>query len=586
MDLGDLHFVRPWWLLAIIPVAWLAITWARRRAADSHWESSIAPALLHVLLEPGSRGTARRLPWIFGLALAVGAVGLAGPSWERLPQPVEQKADALIIVLDLSLSMYAQDIAPSRLVRARQKVADALRLRDEGFTGLVAYAGSAHTVVPLTDDVRTIENLLSALAPEMMPVFGSNLGSAIDLAHTLFENAGVRQGRILVVTDGVDQMADATERRSVRFPMSFLGVGTPGGATIPLDFAHQPGQVLRSQAGEPIIARLDEPRLQTIADATHGRYRTLSLGDDDLKYLLGTRLPGNDETVEVERDFDLWADMGFWVCLLLIPVVLGAFRRGVVAMAPILVTPMLVLPALLMPAPAEAGPWDDLWKRRDQQAFQALREGEPEVAAALFGRPDWRAAALYRSGEYAAAADTYRHDRSVSSRYNLGNALAHQGDYERAIAAYEQVLAADPDHSDAAFNKALVEKLLEQEQSADQSSDERQQQSNGQPDDSTQSHSDGDPSDGDQDEQGDQPPESTDPTSPEDGDASPSERSRDGQEEREDLASRDEQQDALDQWLRRVPDDPGGLLRRKFQYETNQRMRRGDYGSREAEKIW
>jgi Ca-activated chloride channel homolog len=583
MDLGALHFIRPWWLLALLPVAMLAIAWARQRAADSHWQSSIAPELLKVLLEPGAGSASRRLHWLVGAALSIGVVGLAGPSWQRLPQPVEQRADALVIVLDLSLSMYAEDVAPSRLVRARQKVADVLRLREEGFTALVAFAGSAHTVVPLTDDHRTIENLLPALAPEMMPILGSNLAAGLDLARQLFDNAGIRQGRILVLTDGVDRMSDATERRSQRFPISLLGIGTPAGGTIPMDFANQPGQVLRTMAGEPILARLDESHLRSVAELAYGRYRTVQLGDQDLEHLLDTRLPGEDETIQVERDFDRWADMGFWVCVLLLPLVLVGFRRGVVAVTPLLAAPLAAL--LLMPAPAAAGIWDDLWQRRDQQAFQAFRDGEPETAAALFGRPEWRAAALYRSGEYAAAADVFRRDASVTARYNLGNALARQGEYARAIEAYEQVLTAEPQHEDAAFNKALVEKLLEEQESAEQNNDERQQQHDGQPDDSTQSQGDSESGDGPQ-EQG-QPPDATDQESqPRDGDASDSERGQDGQRDREELASRDEQQEALDQWLRRVPDDPGGLLRRKFQYEANQRLRRGDYSQRETEKIW
>ncbi|MFU8816631.1 MAG: vWA domain-containing protein [Pseudomonadales bacterium] len=582
MDLTALHFIRPSWLLALIPVALLTIAWVRGRGAGSHWESSIAPALLNVLLEPGSRGPSRRLPWIVGLALGAGAIGLAGPTWERLPQPVEQKTDALVIVLDLSLSMFAEDVAPSRLVRARQKIADVLRLRDEGFTALVAYAGDAHAVVPLTDDVRTIENLLPALSPEMMPVFGSNLATALEQAHILFENAGVGQGRILLVTDGVDRLSDAAEYASRRFPISVLGVGTPAGATIPLDFANQPGQVLRTQLGDPVVARLDEARLRSVADVGHGRYRTLGLGSADIEHLLDTRLPGDDETVEVERNFDVWADMGFWVVILLLPIVLLGFRRGVVALAPLALAPLL-----LLPMPAEAGIWDDLWQRRDQQAFQALRDGDPDAAAANFADPAWRAAALYRNGDYQAAADSFRRQESLAAQYNLGNALARQGEYRRAIEAYDQVLAADPQHDDASFNKALVEKLLEQQESAEQDNDEQQQQSDGEPESSSQPQNDSDGGQGDQEEQsGEPPPEAEQPPEPNDSDPADSQPEQDGQEEQDELSSRDEQQDALEQWLRRVPDDPGGLLRRKFQHETNQRMRRGDYRSQEAEKIW
>ena len=570
--LANLHFIRPWWLLAVLPAALIAWYWARRRSADSHWESSIAPALLKVLLEPGARRRSRRLPWLAALAMSAAAVGLAGPAWERLPQPVERRTDALVILLDLSLSMYAEDVAPSRLVRARQKVADVLRRRDEGFTALVAYAGDAHAVVPLTDDTRTIENLLSALRPDMMPVLGSNLSHALEEARTLFENARVGQGRILVVTDGVDDLAEASAFREPRFPISILGVGTEAGASIPLDFVNQPGQVLRSQTGEPIVARLEPERLESLADRSHGRYHTLALADDDINHLLATPLPGEDETAEVERDFDTWADMGFWVALLLIPLVLGGFRRGVLALVPL----------LLLPAPADAGLWDDLWQRRDQQAHQALREGEPESAAALFEQEDWRAAALYRSGEYAAAAESYRRQPSSSALYNLGNALAHQHQYQAAIDAYAQVLEREPGHEDAIFNKELLEKLKEKQKSQENQQPNEQPGSDQPQDQSEPQDGAGDEREGDDGDQG-QPPQETPPSESAD---QPSESQQGDEPDQEQLASRDERQDALEQWLRRVPDDPGGLLRRKFQYETNQRLRRGDYRSRDTEKIW
>lgn len=571
-----LHFLRPWWLLALVPAVLLAWQWARRRAADSHWESSISPELLDVLLEPGARRRSRHLPWLAAFALSAAVVGLAGPTWERLPQPVERKTDALVIVFDLSLSMFAEDVEPSRLVRARQKIADVLRRRDEGFTALVAYAGDAHAVVPLTDDTRTIENLLPALSPDMMPVLGSDLGQALEQAELLFENAGIRQGRILVITDAVDEMNNATARRDDRFPISILGVGTEDGATIPLDFVNQPGQVLRTQQGSPIVARLEPEHLRNIAGLTYGRYHTLTLANDDIDHLLATPLPGEDDTSEVERDFDTWADRGYWAVVLLIPLVLAGFRRGVLALIPI----------LLLPAPAEAGLWDDLWQRRDQQGYQALTEGKPETAAALFEEVGWRAAALYRSEAFEAAADAYRSQSSTTALYNLGNALAHQQDYQAAIDTYEEVLAREPEHEDARFNKALLEKIQNEQQSAEQNDPADQGPGGDEAEDSTEPQ-DGS-SGGNQGDQSDQgaSPEQPPPSEPDEQAASRSDQPGEGQDEEQMAASRDEKQDALEQWLRRVPDDPGGLLRRKFQYETNQRLRRGDYRGRETEKIW
>lgn len=568
-----LIFLRPWWLVGVIPVIVLAVLWARRRMAASHWESSIEPALLTVLLEPGSQGGFRRMAWVVATALAVGTLGLAGPAWQKLPQPVEEKRDALVIVFDLSLSMFAEDIRPSRLIRARQKITDVLRLRREGYTALVAYAGDAHTVAPLTDDVRTIENLLASLSPEMMPVLGSDLGAALEIARELFENARVPQGRVLLVTDGIDAPGDVRALCERSFPLSILGVGTERGGTIPLDFVNQPGQVLRTQSGDPITARLDPDRLEEIAAGCHGRYRSLALGDEDIAYLLDTRLPSEDETEAVERDFDTWADMGFLAGIVLLPLLLLGFRRGLFAAAVLTVVPF----------PAQASLWDDLWQRADQQAYQALEEGSPGVAAMLFDDPEWRAAAQYRAGDYSGAAAGFGSFDDPESAYNLGNALAKAGQFEAALSAYDRTLAVVPDHADARFNRELVERLLDEQRSQEQDSESegdqgtnpQDQNDSQQPDNAQQPQS----QDGQQPEQ---PPEQ-DPRDQEDQDADASD---DQSETEEGETNRDEHQDAMEQWLRRVPDDPGGLLRRKFQYETNQRLRRGDYSGRETEKIW
>lgn len=568
----SLQFIRPWWLLGLIPAIGLAALWARNRAAGSHWESIIAPELLNVLLEPTGKGGMRRTAVLAALALAAATVGLAGPTWERLPQPVEQRSDALVVVLDLSLSMYAQDVPPSRIVRARQKITDVLRARDEGFTGLVAYAGDAHSVAPLTDDTETVQNLLAALSPGMMPVLGSNARSAIDLARQLLDNAGFAQGRILLVTDGVARASDLTDQAHPSYPISILGVGTASGGTIPLDFVDQPGDVLRTESGEIVRARLDAQYLAALADACHGRYRSMSLGDEDIAFLTATPLPQDAEMLEVEREFDTWADMGYWVCIALIPLALLGFRRGLLAAVCI----------GILPLPAEANLWDDLWQRRDQQAVEMLEQGDPAAAANLFEDPDWRAAARYQAGDYPGAAEAFAAQLSATGIYNLGNALAQQGDLQTAIAAYSEVLAQQPGHEDAAFNKALLEELLEQQQSQQQQ--DQNQQDDGQGSEDDQSTPSGSGEQQDQTAEQDPGEQSDRPSGQSASGDEPSEPAPGSETELAD--ARDEQQDALEQWLRRVPDDPGGLLRRKFRYETNQRLRRGEYQSNPSEQIW
>ena len=578
----EFHFLRPWWLLAAIPAVWLGVQWARRRSAASHWEEAVEPELLGVLLEPARNAAGHRLGWLLALGLLIGATGLAGPTWQQLPQPVEQKNDALIVLFDLSLSMYAEDLSPSRLVRARHKIADVLRRRDEGFTALVAYAGDAHTVAPLTDDTRTIENLLNSLSPGMMPVFGSHPGAALQLARTLFENAYMDQGRILLVTDGIDRLAEVTDFSDPRFPVSILGIGTPAGAPVPLDFADQAGSFLENRQGETVHARLDEDRLETAARICHGRYRTVALGDADIDDLLATPLPRDNATIEIDREFDTWSDAGFWAALALLPLLLLGFRRGLLA----------CLALTVLPVPAEASLWDDLWQRRDQQAFEAFEQDEPAEAAELFRDEAWRNAADYRNGNYLRAAEGWAaqseaESSAADSPYNLGNALARLGDFKGAIDAYDRALTAEPGHEDAAFNKALLEQLQqERQQASDQDNQEQQNEGASNPENSRQPQQDGATDDRQSDEQ-----QESSSHKPNEGEQQQTqdEQSQDGADRqqmqaREDEAARDEQREALEQWLRRVPDDPGGLLRRKFEYETNLRARRGEQP--QPGKIW
>lgn len=578
------HFLRPVWLLAFVPIAALAWYWIKRTQSGSGWESAIDDKLLNVLLDTGPRGSNRWLKALLLCAMAIGTLGLAGPTWEKLPQNVEQKNDALIILLDLSLSMLAEDVKPSRMERARQKITDVLRLRKEGQTALIAYAGDAHAVVPLTDDTATITNLLVALSPEMMPVFGSNPDHALTLAHELLENSFIQQGRILMVTDGIDNINSVSRHRSRAYPISIIGIGTDQGGSIPLDRVRQPGRFLLTEEGNRIIALLDEERLRDVADMTFGHYATAQIGDADILHALSAPLPGDDETIEVEREFDTWFDQGHWAALLLLPLLLLSFRKGVF---------VGFIVAITLPGPsAQANPfsdiWDSLWLRSDQRGHQALSYGEPEKAATLFeDQSQWQSIAQYRSGDYAGSLMGFREDSSLTGRYNEGNSLARLGEYEAAINLYDQVLSVQPEHEDAQFNKDLVERLLQEQQQAQQQQNEDQQsQGNNQDSESEQNN---------QQQQQDPSEQQQESENSEERDQQESEnqqqQEQQGQQQQmaeaqQDESSRDERQDALEQWLRRVPDDPGGLLRRKFSHETKQRLRRGERPARQGDKIW
>ena len=574
------HLIRPWWLLALLPVVAIAILWSRRNSGQSKWTSAIPEDLLKVLLEDS---TARAKRWFSALVvgtLILVTVGLSGPAWQKLPQEVEQKQDTLIILLDLSLSMFANDVKPSRVERARQKIADILRARKEGVTALVAYAGDGHAVVPLTDDTKTIENLLFSLSPEMMPVFGSNPNHALEIAYELFENAGILQGRILLITDGIDDISSVTKHRNSSFPISILGIGTIQGAPIPLDRLRQPGRFLQTQEGNRVVALLDEERLQQVADISYGHYQTVNLGNQDINYVLSTKLPSEDKSIEVERKFDTWIDQGYWAAIILVPLLLAGFRKGVFVSLGL----CLVIPTGSIQASALTDFWESMWLRDDQIALKALRQGEPEKAASLFTDEQWESVANYRSGEYETSLNGFRKNKTSDGFHNQGNALARIGQYEDSIASYQQALISKPNDPDTLFNKALVEKLLEEKQQSNDQDGQNQQDE--QSDSSTDSQNSSAEEQQEQNEEENQSGDENKSQEEQRQEDKSSEQGTEPQQEEDDESTRDEKKQALAQWLRRVPDDPGGLIRRKFQHETKQRLRRGEYENRQGDKVW
>ncbi len=597
--LQDFHFLRPEWFYVLIPAIILFALLRYRQTGNSRWEKAIDPELLPFLLD-NSTGTVSKNPFsLLLLAWLLAILALAGPVWEKTAQPLHQREDALIVLFDLTRSMYATDVKPNRLVRAKRKLIDLLKKRDEGITALVVFAGDAHAVTPLTDDNNTIMAMIPALTPSIMPAPGSQLAPALRRAMILFQDAGVASGRILIITDEIRDVAEAQSvAREYRYsyPVSVLAVGTTEGAPIPLFTSpartnprNRPSTAasvqrgyLKDRDGKLVIPKVNPGKLQEFATLAGGRFSSMTLADEDLDYLLADEpLLENEIFRELERNFDVWFEQGPWLLLLLLPLAALAFRRGWIW--------CFALALILPPENAEAGLWDDLWQTRDQQAMSALNEGKSAEAAELFESPDWKGSAHYKSENYNEAGNQFASSGSSESKYNLGNALAKQGKYEEAIEAYSQFLEMIADNEDATFNKKLLEELLsqqEQQESEDGEQDENQDQSDQQQSQNEQSENENEQESGesqddeqqnaDQDEQGEQDQE-------EDGE--------DEQPENQQMAEEDakldaEEQQALQQWLRRVPDDPGGLLRRKFEQQYEDRVRKGSISRIDPNADW
>ena len=561
-DFETLHFIRPAWLYLLPLAVLLPWAWNRSRRPAGDWSRVCDPHLLRWLsVEQTDTSKRRGGPLLAALALLIVLLALAGPSWQKLPDTSFSARDARVIAVDLSLSMLAQDIRPDRLTRARYRLADLLAMTEEGQVGLVSYAGDAYVVSPLTSDMNTIANLLPALRPDIIPVAGSRADHALDMAASLFERSGLRRGEVLLVTDSADSRdaAKARELRDRGIITSVLAAGTPDGAPIPSG-----GGFVSDRAGNVVIARMDRSTLESVADAGGGQFTELtatSPADD-----LWLEQDGSEFTRRDDALGERWKDAGPWLVLLLLPLGLAGFRRGL-----FFVLPLLLMNGLLFPGQASAGWWEDFWQRKDQQAWQALRQDDSERAASLAKDPEISGEAWFRSEDYENARDAWGRAESADSHYNRGNALAHLGDYDAAIAAYDEALALEPNMPDALHNRAVVEKMKEQQ--------ERQQQGEqGEQGDSQDGESSSDQQEGEQSEEsesqqqeGEQSGQADSEQEGEPAEGEPGEENAEQQMELSEAWSEEDAQ-AMEQWLRRIPDDPGGLLRRKFR---NQHQRRG-----------
>lgn len=664
--ISQFHFLRPEYLslLLMLPLLyWLGL---KGISSADHWAKVMPAHLLKVLRPAQSRQKSKRTAAAPCLLLVLASFALAGPAWQQKHVPVAQIQDDMVVILDLSISMLANDQRPNRLTRAKQKLQDLLALRKEGSTALIVFSGDAHVVTPLSDDVNTILSNMAALAPFTLPVIGSRPDLAINQALALFEGAKSTKGRIVMLSDGVNEKQAQLIKSQLsgsNFTLNIISVGTKLGA--PIDLGER-GYL--KHKGEVVIPKTDHRALQALANSTDGRHSELSLNDDDLNALRITATSTALNTLEADagskqsqRQFDQWHDMGVYLLPLIIALALMFKRQNMLWALLLLVLPSLTplaTPTALAQVQAQTaseGPadaksvnnahqdtptfgWQDLWQTRDQQAQALAQQGQYSEAASLFKSDEHRAHAHFKAQEYAEAIAHYQQAQRQyqgSAKADLltdkANAQALMSDFDGALNTLEQALKAAPDNARAKRSQALIEALKEQQQKQEQQQQEQQeqqqeqqqnQQGQGQDQNSEQKQNahdqdsqnseqqqsnEGDQgeqqnqsqqaqqdqaqqpqdqqqngqaqNDQDQNEQ-DQAPASTE-QSQTDANNALNQSAADEEAEPAALAEKlseqpplsSEEQQAFEQWMNRVPDDPSELLKRKFQQQARQRNR-------------
>ena len=591
--LADFHFLRPLWLLLVLLLPLMYLAFRQLHLGDSGWSRLIPARLLSpVIRHEGTSGRPPKSPMVpAAMALVVLATALAGPAWREAPTPLKQPGESLVIALDLSLSMLATDVEPDRLTRAKRKIRDILAVRQGSLTGLLVYAGDAHVVTPLTDDTRTIEGMLDVLDPVIMPATGNRADLAIVRAADLLKQGAPGNGRILVITDQIGEHYWPEIRETLsetRYAFNTLVVGTEEGGPIPLA---RRGFIREN--GEIVISRATPGALSELARSTGGQSHELTLNNTDIESLeLSPKDTDDWQDTSAGLTVTRWQDDGYWLLWLAAPLILLGWRRGAfTALA------LVLLPAF--PQPAAAMTWADLWQRQDQRAPELIRN-DPKQAAARLDDPEWKGSALYRSGQFDAAAQVFSRAEGPRASYNQGNALARAGKLEEAVTAYTSALAANPDMEDARHNLKIVEELLKQK-----NQDKDGSQSNNQKDPSESPGSDGNKPQGNQGQPGnsknpgdsgnEQQQNSGNSQEPGEPNRKPDKQTNEPKGQTPEQASAEQASSAnqpqapapisetpltqsQEQSLRRIPDNPGGLLQRKFLQQYQQRQTPSDEG--------
>ena len=574
----EFHFLRAGWIL-LIPIAILLIFFFKRRMLTiGNWEKLIDKRLLPYVMSRSQLSDNQYKWWLISLISVLSIIALAGPTWERIEQPSFRTDQSLVIALDLSRSMNAQDITPNRLTRAKLKILDILERRQGAQVALIVYSANAFTVTPLTSDTDTIIALINSIDTSIMPSRGSYPALAIDKGLQLLNQASVSNGEIILVTDGgitSDSFSSAQKLRDEGYRLSALGIGSMNGAPIP----KETGGFITDNTGQITISRLEVDDLKDLVEIGGGSYTSITSNDQDIDTLLSevySAVRESDDSVTTDQ----WKEFGPWLLLIVVPFGSLLFRKGWVF--------LLLLTIMPIDNSVYALDWNDLWKTRDQQAKEAMESGDYDKAIELFEDSEWLAAAHYKAGNYRQSANGYNNNSNIDHLYNHANSLAKIGQFEEAIENYEKVIAEEPNAEDALYNLNLLKDLLSENQSSEENNDdgqsseeastgEQSQQQNG--DESEQSDNEGNSKTGDSDDESDANPNQK-LSNEEDIEAIEKELERAAEEnsnqepQQEDnnesgLEGRmaQEQQQAMEQWLRRIPDDPGGLLRRKFRYQ-------------------
>lgn len=490
MDIGTMlsqfHFIRPYWLLLVIPFTWQVVVHLRN-AATVKPQKMVLPKHLAKALAIGDAGWRKRLPikfWSLGFCIAI--VIAAGPTWQRQASPFGEDHAPLVILLDVSESMLQTDVQPSRLDRATQKISDLLAIRDGGKTALIVYSGSAHIAMPLTKDKAVFLPLLEAISPQIMPRKGKFAEYGLAEIDKLFEQEyfATQSATVLWITDGVGTDTEKAFTDYFNILKKRPELGSQGEANLPSDPRLQLVVLGSGDNQREADIEFQGGELSALASRLGGSYQQISVDNSDviaINKLIERNIIINSDSAEP------WQDMSYPLVFILVAIFLMWFRKGwtvqwcfvgmLMLTAPgqsiaddgaymattvsVIKEPTTELKKMQGIKQAIKQFWFDAWLTPDQQAQRYVNKGEYSKAAQAFTQPYSKAAAFYLAEEFKSAYIYFMRVDSADALFGAANSLAQQREYIAARQMYQQVVEKYPSYEAAQTNLNKIQKIID-----------------------------------------------------------------------------------------------------------------------------
>jgi len=500
------HFIRPWWFIALLPTMLIAVLLHRHKKNNGQWNHYLPAHLAAVLVDQGDGQHKSRFALFIALGWIVCVLALAGPTWEKIDRPLFKVKQAHVVMVDMSLSMYATDIKPNRLTRAKYKLTDLIKQLGEGETALVAFAGDAFVISPMTSDVANLLNLLPSLNPSIMPQLGSRPDLAVERSIELLKQAQYSSGQLYLIADDLTSSQSRAITKALtntNFELNIMAVGTDNGAPIKLPNE----QLLKDDNGNIVIPQVPSALLANLASGLSGRFAPMSHDKRDITTLVTSHNTSTEQTLSTDQFGDRWQELGPYLLLILLPFVAFSCRKGMlqsVLLTGVFIASYQPLPSYAQEATAPSPDttqqstwWDNLWQTPNQQGIAASQANNHQQALTTLDDPKWRGASQYQLGQYQEALDSFEQSDDSKSLYNQGNALTQLGRYKEAINRYNKALIGADNTNDITQNISLASELLEQQkqQNKDQKGDNQQSDGDDKQQDNQQQDGDGESGD-------------------------------------------------------------------------------------------